>query len=496
MESWQDLLVDLVVIVVFVGGVAMFRTPKGARVGTLTTALAFAVALALVVYRNGLGQPPIVALALLVGGLAGWVVSSTVTMTRIPALIALQNGAGGGASLLVALVELGRLDGTTDMLGAGFAMAGILVGGVALSGSLIAAAKLENKMSSRPRHLPGHNLIVLMLLATFIGTGALALTLTGATLLVAVAILGVAALTLGVTLSIRVGGADMPVLISLLNAFSGLAAAFLGVATGNELLIAAGAMVGSSGTILTLVMARAMNRRVSAILTGSQLAAASAPGRLAEAAPSATSDVEGAAPVEALVDDAVAEAATEEAPVPASPSGDDQLRLAKGALAAATSVIIVPGYGMALAQAQHEVASLARKLSEAGKLVRFAVHPVAGRMPGHMHVLLAEADVEYDDLYEMDAINDDFASTAVAIVVGASDVVNPAAITVADTPISGMPILRAHEAGTIIVCNLDDRPGYSGVPNPLYTDPKAILLFGDARETVAQLRGERAQPAS
>ena len=482
MEAWQDLLVDLVVIVVFVSGVAMFRTPKGARVGTLTTALAFAVALALVVYRNGLGQPPVVALALLVGALAGWVVSATVTMTRIPALIALQNGAGGGASLLVALVELSRSGATADPLGAGFAMAGILVGGIALSGSLIAAAKLENKMSSRPRHLPGHSLIVLLLLATFLGTGSLALTLTGTTLLVAVAILGAAALTLGITLSIRVGGADMPVLISLLNAFSGLAAAFLGVATSNELLIAAGAMAGSSGTILTLVMARAMNRRVSAILTGSQLAA--------------TPVAEAGASVEVAAAEPADEVALEEPPAPRERSGDDPLRQAKGALAAATSVIIVPGYGMALAQAQHEVASLARKLSEAGKLVRFAVHPVAGRMPGHMHVLLAEADVEYDDLYEMDAINDDFASTDVAIVVGASDVVNPAAITAPDTPISGMPILRAHEAGTVIVCNLDDRPGYSGVPNPLYADPKAILLFGDARETVARLRGERARPTS
>lgn len=476
MDNWQELLVDLVVIAVFIGGIAQFRTPSGARRGNITAALAFAAALALVVYRNTISQPWLVGATFVVGAIAGWVISERITMTRIPALIALQNGAGGGASLLVSLVELGRVSSASDTLGIGFALAGMLVGGVALSGSVVAAAKLENRIGSRPAQLPTYNLLLVLLLALFGVAAGLSLTVTGLDQPVALTIAALSTLALGAALALRVGGADMPVLISLLNAFSGLAAAFLGVATGNEMLIAAGAMVGSSGTILTLVMARAMNRSVGSILTGAQLAQPAGSAPPPEAAEHAGADDSGG---------------TTSAPAVARPT--DALREARGALAGATSVIIVPGYGMALAQAQHEVAALARKLSQAGKLVRFAVHPVAGRMPGHMHVLLAEADVDYDDLYEMDAINDDFASTDVAIVVGASDVVNPAAITAADTPISGMPILRVHEADTVIVCNLDDRPGYSGVPNPLYQDPKSILLFGDAKESVASLIGEHAK---
>jgi NAD(P) transhydrogenase subunit beta len=337
------------------------------------------------------------------------------------------------------------------------------VGGVALAGSVVAAAKLENKMSGRPRTLPAHNLILLLLIAIVVAASAWSLSLEGALRIAALAVLATAALALGVAFAIRVGGADMPVMISLLNAFSGLAAAFVGVAVGNQMLIAAGAMVGSSGTILTLVMAKAMNRSVGAILVGRQLAESPTP----------------SSPSQAPVADA-------QAPVPT----ESPVRRARAALAGATSVIIVPGYGMALAQAQNEVAALAAKLESAGKLVRFAVHPVAGRMPGHMHVLLAEADVEYDKLYEMDDINDDFAGTDVALIVGACDVVNPAANSAADTPISGMPILNAHQAGTVIVCNLDEKPGYSGVENPLYDEPRAVLLFGDAKETVAHLIGD------
>lgn len=465
MDNWQDLLIDLAVIGVFIGGVAQFRSPAGARRGNITTALAFATALGLLVFRNTIGQPWLVVAAIAIGGLAGWLISARITMTRIPALIALQNGAGGGASLLVAVVELSRMGADPGLLAAIFGVAGALVGGVALAGSLVAAAKLENRMSPRPRTLPGHTLIQLMLLATVVAMGAMLPSLAGVERIAAVIVLAAATLTLGVAFAIRVGGADMPVMISLLNAFSGLAAAFVGVTIGNQMLVAAGAMVGSSGTILTLVMARAMNRSVSAILVGRQLAE----GAPAPAAPAQTAE-------------------PEETVDPMRPA-EPPLTRARAALAGATSVIIVPGYGMALAQAQGEVAALASKLEAAGKLVRFAVHPVAGRMPGHMHVLLAEADVEYDKLYEMDAINGDFASTDVVIIVGACDVVNPAAISAADTPISGMPILNAHEAGAIIVCNLDEKPGYSGVPNPLYDDPKAILLFGDAKESVASLVG-------
>jgi H+-translocating NAD(P) transhydrogenase subunit beta len=293
-----------------------------------------------------------------------------------------------------------------------------------------------------------------------------------------------AALVAGVLFAIRVGGADMPVLISFLNALSGLAAAFVGVAVGNRMLIAAGAMVGSSGTILTMVMARAMNRSIGNILAGGQFGnAAPVAAPAASAEPAATEesavDIAPAAHAQPTADAPAAEPAAAAAPID---------RAAR-ALADASSVIIVPGYGMAVAQAQSQVAALAEKLEAGGAQVRFAVHPVAGRMPGHMHVLLAEAEVEYEKLFEMDDIRDDFPSTDVAIVVGACDVVNPAAISVEGTPISGMPILPVHEAGTVIVCNLDETPGYSGVPNPLYEDPSVILLFGDAKETVGELLG-------
>ncbi|MBN1193146.1 MAG: NAD(P)(+) transhydrogenase (Re/Si-specific) subunit beta [Coriobacteriia bacterium] len=479
METWYGLAVDLIVIAVFIAGIAQFRTPRGARRGNLTTAIAFAATLGLIVYRNTVGYPLAVIPAAVIGGIAGWTVSARVNMTRIPALIALQNGAGGGASLLVSLVELGRATADTALLSTIFAIAGVLVGGVALSGSLVAAAKLENRLSPRPRTLPGHNLILVLLLTTTASMSIWSLSLEGTQRVVALALLAGATLVFGVTFSVRVGGADMPVMISLLNAFSGLAAAFVGVAIGNQMLTAAGAMVGSSGTVLTLVMAKAMNRSVGAILAGRQLA---------EQAPAAPACDRAEAPEteNASVETAQADASTVRE---AGPADDSPARRATAALAGATSVIIVPGYGMALAQAQHEVAELAAKLESAGKLVRFAVHPVAGRMPGHMHVLLAEADVEYDKLYEMDAINDEFSSTDVAIIVGACDVVNPAAITVADTPISGMPILNAHEAKAVIVCNLDEKPGYSGVPNPLYDDPGTIMLLGDAKETVARLTG-------
>jgi len=478
MGSWQDVTVDLIVIAVFIAGIAQFRSPQGARRGNVTTAVAFAAALGLLVYRNAIGYPWAVVPATVVGGLLGWLVSSRITMTRIPALIALQNGAGGGASLLVSLVELGRMGSSAGVLPTTFAVAGALVGGVALSGSTIAAAKLEGRMSPRPRTLRGHNAVLLALLALVVAAGALTLTLGDAARIAALAVLVGSTLALGVVFSVRVGGADMPVMISLLNAFSGLAAAFVGVAIGNQMLIAAGAMVGSSGTVLTLVMAKAMNRPVSAIMVGRQLA--EEPRAAAPVVPEAQAAVPGAEAVaEPAADPA---AATEPEPATGSP-----VERAAAALAQASSVIIVPGYGMALAQAQSEVAALAAKLESAGKTVRFAVHPVAGRMPGHMHVLLAEADVDYDHLFEMDAINDDFAATDAALIVGACDVVNPAAISAADTPISGMPILNAHEAGTVIVCNLDEKPGYSGVPNPLYDNPRTILVFGDAKQTVGEL---------
>jgi H+-translocating NAD(P) transhydrogenase subunit beta len=476
MTDLTELLIDLAVIAVFIGGISQFRTPAGARRGNLTAGLAFAIALALVVYRNTFGDAWIVFLAFAVGGGLGYLISSRINMTQIPSLVAFQNGAGGGAACLVSFVELTRAGSELSALNSVFGYVGLVVGGATLAGSIVAGGKLAAWFRQQPVVLPGHNAILLLLIA--VGVALAAVSGTSASSLPVVGI-AIAALAFGVIFAIRVGGADMPVLISFLNTCSGLAAAFVGVAVGNQMLIAAGAMVGSSGLILTLVMARAMNRRVGSILTGAHTKAPET------VEPALVDPTRPEAPVSVP---AVAESAAE-APAAETTS---PLERARTILADATSVVIVPGYGMALAQAQVEVAALATALEAEGKQVRFAVHPVAGRMPGHMHVLLAEAEVEYDKLFEMDAINDDFASTDAVLVVGACDVVNPAAITVEGTPISGMPILNVHKAKSVIVCNLDEKPGYSGVPNPLYDEPQAVLLFGNAKETVAELSDDEA----
>jgi NAD(P) transhydrogenase subunit beta len=279
-----------------------------------------------------------------------------------------------------------------------------------------------------------------------------------------------AAVGLGAVFAVRIGGADMPVLISFLNATAGLAAAFCGLAIQNRLLIAAGATVVASGSILTHIMCKGMNRSLAAIFTGLPTAS----GRRDDG------------PAPAREPDALRPPAPARAEaVPAV--SEDPLARAFRTLRDAATVIIVPGYGMALAEAQFETVELAEKLESTGKMVRFAIHPVAGRMPGHMHVLLAEAEVDYRKLAEIDAINAEFKDTDVALIVGACDVVNPAAIRTTGTPISGMPILLAHEARAAVVCNLDEKPGYSGVENPLYRDPRTIMLNGDAKERLRQL---------
>ena len=487
-----DLLIDLVIIVIFMIGVARFRTPSGARFGNLLTALAFAAAVAFIFVRNDITDLPILIGGVLVGSVLGWLISEKITMTRIPALIAIQNGAGGGASALVSIVELMRGAGEQSDLGTIFGCLGLIIGGVALSGSILAALKLENRVNPRPVKLAGHNAILLVMLLVLAALSVSTLFVEGGLHIAAVASIAIISLILGVVFSIRIGGADMPVLISFLNTLSGLAGAMVGVSIANQMLVAAGAMVGSSGLILTWVMCRSMNRTLLGVLTGHSGTIKPAAGvktpdeAFTDAVVAADAcELPGDVAAAAIASGAVLETVDGTAAVPTPDL--TPLQQAQLALTNAESVIIVPGYGMAQARAQVDVASLATKLEREGKTVRFAVHPVAGRMPGHMHVLLAEADVDYDKLFEMDQINDEFAATDVVIVVGASDVVNPAAITQPDTPISGMPILNVHEAKHVIVCNLDAKPGYSGVDNPLYDDPKAILMFGDAKDTVSQL---------
>jgi len=473
MDTWRNLLIELIIIAVLIGGIAQFRSPKGARNGNLTAALALALAIAFVVVRNDIGYAAVVVPLFVVGAAIGWYIAIRVTMIQIPALVAFQHGAGGVAAFLVSFVELTRSTVELTTVGTISGYVGLVVGAATFSGSMVASGKLANKLNQRPKILRHHNAVLLAILAAGIALCVTATLTSGDARAAALAGVVAMAMVLGVVFSMRIGGADMPVLISFLNATAGVAAAFVGVVIENSLLIAAGATVASSGSILTYVMCVSMNRSLIGVLIGRKMTKSAGKPTAAPAA---------ATP-------AVAAPTASEAP------SDTPQSRALAALRDAASVIVVPGYGMAQAHAQFEVARLAALLDEEGKQVRFAVHPVAGRMPGHMHVLLAEADVDYEKLFEMRDINDDFKSTDVVLVVGACDVVNSAAISAADTPISGMPILNAHEAGTVIVCNLDEKPGYSGVPNPLYDDPKAVLLFGDAKGSLEGLIAGLAAPA-
>jgi len=390
-------------------------------------------------------------------------------MTRIPSLVAFQNGAGGLAALLVAIVEMSGAGPAPGAVASAAAAVSVSLGAATFSGSMIASLKLSGKIRQTPTVVPGHNIALLFLSAACAAAAALLFAPGDPTsALVSLAFLSLA---FGALFSIRIGGADMPVLISFLNAATGMAAAFCGIVIQNRLLIACGAVVASSGFILTMVMCRAMNRSLMNIIVGGK-----APARPPASSPATASSPELTAAPPAPV------AASQ----PEQPAADP-LSLAADALRAAKKLIVIPGYGMAIAQAQSETVALAGMLEQAGTEVKYAVHPVAGRMPGHMHVLLAEADVDYDKLFEMDDINAEFAETDVALIVGACDVVNPAAKEKEGTPISGMPVLNAGDARSVIVCNFDDKPGYSGVPNPLYERPNAILLFGDAKATLASL---------
>jgi NAD(P) transhydrogenase subunit beta len=458
------LILDFAIILILIIGIRQFRSPKGARIGNLTAAFALLCALVLVFYRNEMLDPAVLIAALMVGSLLGWAVAMRVNMIQIPAMVAFQHGAGGIAAFLVSFVELTRLTARTTVVGEVSGLLGLIIGAATFSGSMIASGKLANKIKQTPTVLPKHGWILQGLILAIIVLSVITGCSFPSRTVVLLILLVILSVVLGIVFSIRIGGADMPVLISFLNATAGLAAAFCGIIIQNRLLIACGATVAASGSILTHVMCKAMNRDLLKTFAGFQAEPTGAP-------PGSASEV--------------AQEMMKMAPSPYKEK--DPLAEAAEALRQARSVIIIPGYGMALAQAQFKVAEMADCLEELGKEVKFAIHPVAGRMPGHMNVLLAEAEVSYDKLIEMDDINPHFKDTDLAIVVGACDVVNPAAIRTEGTPISGMPILMAHEARQVLVCNLDEKPGYSGVDNPLYQEDKAITLLGDAKSTVSSL---------
>lgn len=443
------------------GGIAMMSRVKTAVAGNALSAVCTAAAIFVTLYKYHLLTQAGLWICLALGLAVGLVGAYRVKMIQMPQTVALLNGFGGVASALVAAVSLMEgLRGIFSLVTAGLALA---VGMITLTGSLIAAGKLQKLIAQRPVVWKGHSVIVgssiVLTLATVILTAVPAVPV-----FVSILLCAVCSGFFGVAFAIRVGGADMPITISLLNSLSGVAGAIAGMAIGDPLLVAIGGVVGASGLLLTQIMCRAMNRHLGDILLGKT----SAPAKKEQAAPAAVTAEESAA-----------QPVRETACAETSPA--EILRQAK-------NVIIVPGYGMALAQAQQTVKQLADLLESRGAQVRFAIHPVAGRMPGHMNVLLCEADVPYEQLYEMEAINGDFRDCDVSLVIGANDVVNPAANTAEGTPIYGMPVLNVADAKHVIICNYDLKPGYAGVENPLYHKKEGVsLLLGDAKDTLRTL---------
>ncbi len=462
----------------FVLGLHQMNSPATARSGNRLSAAGMALAVLATllwlltpdnpIHPGGLSAIAIgiIVVGFVVGGGFGLWLARTVQMTAIPQLVSLFNAVGGGAAALVAIDDYVRIVGSPELSisTAIFVVLGAAIGCVTFSGSLIAAGKLQGVVPGQPIMFPGNRLVTAAAaIVVVVGLAVLVLGAAGTMSLSTgvqdgvLALIVVAALVFGITMVLPIGGADMPVVISLLNSFTGTAAAMAGFVINNPVLIISGALVGAAGGILTKLMADAMNRSLINIMVGGF-------GTGDAAAGGATGSGASAASVrEISVDDAAIQ------------------------LAYAQRVIIVPGYGLAVAQAQHAVRELADLLESRGVDVSYAIHPVAGRMPGHMNVLLAEANVPYPQLKEMDEVNSEFERADVALVVGANDVTNPAARTDKQSPIYGMPILNVDQAHNIIVIKRSMRPGYAGIENELYANPKTGMLFADAREGLNQL---------
>jgi len=467
MNYYLYYLISAVLSIGVLLGISMMSRVKTARLGNALSALCMLLAILVVFIHYGIVSNLVVWLGLAVGAVVGIYLTIKVDMISMPQTVALLNGLGGAASAVVGLLTL---MGPIGLLGGRFVLTtaaiAIVVGAVTFSGSLIAAGKLHRVLKQQPVVLPSHQLWTMLCLALsifFILFFVFANPFFLLKYLVIVSILGtLVSLVFGIIFAIRVGGADMPITISLLNSTSGVAAAIAGMATRDILTVSVGGIVGASGLLLTQIMCRAMNRSLSNILFSKGAKTAST------AVATKAETVAGATKIETKTES----------------SGDDITSWIKEA----KNVIIVPGYGMAVSQAQSRVKMLTDKLEGMGKNVRFAIHPVAGRMPGHMNVLLCEVDIPYEKLYEMEAINGDFEKTDLVIIIGASDVVNPAANTAEGTPIYGMPVLEADKGKHIIICNFDLKPGYAGVPNPLYEmKDKVHLLLGDAKDSIDTL---------
>ncbi|HET7454640.1 MAG TPA: NAD(P)(+) transhydrogenase (Re/Si-specific) subunit beta [Solirubrobacterales bacterium] len=450
----------IVAFSLFIIGIKQGTHPTTAKRGNLIAAAGMAVAVVTTLLLDGMGNWGLIVLGLGIGTAVGVIASIRVQMTEMPQMVALYNGVGGGAVALIAWSEIRHgisigedfpLDSLIPVIFAG------IVGSVSFWGSNIAFAKLQDLIPTRPIAAPGQQVInAVLLIAIVVISVVLAVDHESPSQGLFILLLVLAAI-LGNLVVLPIGGADMPVVISLLNAFTGLSAAAAGFALDNVALIVAGTLVGSSGTILTLEMATAMNRSVSNILfSGFGGAPAGGGGGTGEERPHVSIGAQDAA-----------------------------IKLAY-----ADSVVIVPGYGLAVAQAQHAIKEVADELEKRGVTVNYAIHPVAGRMPGHMNVLLAEADVPYENLKEMEEINPEMPRTDVAVVVGANDVTNPAAKNDPDSPIAGMPIIEVNEAQQVIVIKRSLSPGFAGIDNDLFYEPNTSMLFADAKQAAADIAAE------
>jgi H+-translocating NAD(P) transhydrogenase subunit beta len=450
-------LLYLITIVTFILALRFLSNPATARRGNQIGAAGMVLAVVVTWIRIGATSWWAIALGMLIGGGFGAFAARKVRMTAMPQMVALFNGVGGGAAALIALAELHRIlppPGTpTDDVSLAIVLSA-LIGAISFAGSMVAFAKLQELIQGRPITYPGQQFVNGAIFLTALGLGlALVAGVQDQWLLWALVAL---ALAFGVLFVLPIGGADMPVVISLLNAFTGLAVAASGFELENNVLIVSGMLVGASGTLLTVMMGRAMNRSIANVLFG-------AFGKIQESGAAAAADTDGGTVRSANAEDVAV------------------------MLAYAHKVVFVPGYGLAVAQAQHDLHQLADQLEAKGVEVSYAIHPVAGRMPGHMNVLLAEANVPYDELHELDEANGEFPRTDVVVVVGANDVVNPDARSNEGSPIYGMPILNVDDAQAVVVLKRSMNPGFAGIENPLFYNPKTVMLFGDAKDSVDKL---------
>jgi NAD(P) transhydrogenase subunit beta len=437
-------------------GLMQLASPRTAVRGNQVAAAAMGVIIAVTLWDSGAHNLAWIIVGATIGGAIGAYSARAVKMTAMPQMVALFNGVGGGAAALIAFSEFHTAAQaninlpTNDVVSTLFSA---IVGSVSFAGSMVAFGKLQELITGSPVTMPGQKIVnaALFLLVIALAAWQFAVGQNEAVLVVTMAL----ALALGVIMVMAIGGADMPVVISLLNSFTGLAAAATGFVLNNDALIIAGTLVGASGTLLTQMMGRAMNRSIANVVFG---AFGTGGGEAAAATGAAGGQVR-------------------------ATNADDVAVM----LAYARRVVIVPGYGLAVAQAQHNVRELADQLQKRGVDVRYAIHPVAGRMPGHMNVLLAEADVPYTQLYEMDDINDEFARTDVVLVIGANDVVNPAAKNTPGSPIYGMPVLNVDESAAVVVLKRSMNTGFAGIENELFYAPKTTMLFGDAKDSIVNL---------